>query len=578
MDHNSILQISFYFLVVFFIAKPLGFYIADVYDGKVSIINKTLYPFEKQIYGWCGIQENDPMDWKRYSIAFLTFSLTSILILYSIQRLQYFLPLNPQNLTNVNSDVAFNTAVSFVTNTNWQVYSGEVCLSYFTQMVGLAVQNFLSAAMGLSVLVAFVRGFTNSEDSNLGNFWVDTFRGSVYILLPLSIVLALCLVSQGVIQNFKAYPEVITLEDKIEDKSKQIKQVLPMGPVASQVAIKQLGTNGGGFFTANAAHPFENPTPLTNFLEMIAILLIPVALCYSFGIWVKDKRQGTALQTIMLIIFVPLLLFQIINELSSYPVSQLENTALLQTAGRIEGKETRIGALNSALWTVATTASANGSLNASLNNNSAVGRLIPLWLMDLGGAIFGGVGLGLANLLIIAIITVFIAGLMIGQTPEFLGKKIESFEMKMTSFAMLIMPLVVLLASAIAVLTEEGREIVSSKSNMGLTEILYTFSSLTNNNGSSFSNIHANTKFYNYFGSLCMLIGRYWITIAMLAMAGSLAKKKRLPKSVTTLKTDNALFIGITSIIILTIGALTFFSAFSLGPFVDVLKEWAENA
>ncbi len=567
MTIYDILQIVAYLALSLILVKPLGLYMACIYDNKPCYINTFLGPLERGIYRLCGIEALKQMNWKSYAMSMLLFNVVGILLLYAIQRGQYVLPLNPENFKGVNPDLAFNTALSFVTNTNWQAYSGESTLSYFTQMVGLTVQNFMSAATGMSILIAFIRGLRNHESTELGNFWVDITRGILYILLPLAIILSLLLVSQGVIQNFKPY-ETITLIQPLE----KIKtQTLPMGPAASQVAIKQLGSNGGGFFNANSAHPFENPSPLSNFLEMLAIILIPAALCYTFGVMIKNTRQGFALLIAMTLVMVPLSITDIIIEKHNNPFLMQKEHITFTSSGNMEGKETRFGAFNSALWASVTTATANGSVNASLDSFLPLGGLIPLWLIDLGEVIFGGVGSGLYQMLIFVILTVFVCGLMVGRTPEYLGKKIEIFEMKMASFAILIMPMVVLLCSAFAVITDMGKSSIMNPGMHGLTEILYAFSSMTNNNGSAFAGLNANTPFYNTLGGVAMLIGRYWIALPVLAIAGSLSRKKVVPLSAGTLTTDSPLFVLMLICIVLIIGALTFLPVFALGPIVEQL-------
>lgn len=572
------LQIILYLGIILALVKPLGWYMARVYQGKSCGIDYLFAPIEKFIYRVCYIDSKQTMNWKNYLIAMLLFNLLGIILVYAIQRLQFFLPLNPQSFPAVDPALAFNTAVSFVTNTNWQAYGGENTLSYLTQMLGLTVQNFLSAATGMSLMIALIRGLKNHETSDLGNFWVDTVRGTIYILLPLALIFAVVLISQGVIQNFKPYQNASLIQPiSYQTSDKQItnitEQVIPMGPVASQIAIKQLGTNGGGFFNTNSAHPFENPTPLSNLLEMLAILLIPAALCYTFGTMVNDKRQGWAILAAMFILFIPFMSTAIYAE-------QQGNTALtnigIQQSGNMEGKETRFGIVNSALWTAATTATSNGSVNSMHDSFTPLGGLIPLWLMHLGEVVFGGVGSGLYGMLMLVIITVFVAGLMVGRTPEYLGKKIEPYEMKMASVAVLIMPLIVLLFTALAVVLPVGTSSIANPGAHGFTEILYAFTSMANNNGSAFAGLNANTPFYNILGGIAMLIGRYWIAIPTLAIAGSLAKKKIIPSSVGTLETHTPLFIILLIGIILVFGALSFFPALALGPIVEHLMLWGQ--
>jgi K+-transporting ATPase ATPase A chain len=596
----SLFQISLYLLVLLAFVKPLGWYMAQVYQKKSCGLDRILGPIEHLIYRICGIRPELEMGWKSYLSAMLFFNLLGLLTVYTIQRFQAYLPLNPQGFPPVSAELAFNTAASFTTNTNWQAYVGENSLSYLTQMMALTVQNFLSAATGMSLLIALIRSLVKHEDSCLGNFWVDTTRGTLYILLPLALVLAIILTSQGVIQNYQPYQKINLIQPTsyqlflmdpsgnfIKDAQGKPKttlnrvteQVIPMGPVASQIAIKQLGSNGGGFFNANSAHPFENPTPFSNFLEMLAILLIPAALCYTFGLMVNHKRQGWALLLAMLIIFVPLCSMVVMVEqqgnplLTSLGISQLP-LANMSSGGNMEGKETRFGIVNSSLWTTAATATSNGSVNAMLDSFIPAAGLIPLLLMALGEVVFGGVGSGLSGILMLVIITVFVAGLMVGRTPEYLGKKIEPFEMKMASIAVLVMPLVVLVLTAIAVVNPMGTNSIANLGAHGFSEIFYAFTSMANNNGSAFAGLNANTPFYNILGGFAMLIGRYWIAIPTLAIAGSLVQKKVIPTSVGTLPTHTPLFITLLVGVILILGALIFFPALALGPIAEQFMLW----
>lgn len=605
MFENSLLNITVYLILLISLIKPLGIYIARVYEEKLGFLQQIMGPIERGIYRVCGISSTHEMNWKEYTQALLIFSLFGIVITYAIVRFQAFLPLNPQNFSAVSTDLAFNIAASFATNTDWQSYSGESTLSYSSQMLALTVQNFLSAAVGLSILVALIRGIKRHETTLLGNFWVDTVRGILYILLPLSILLAIALASEGVIQNFNTYQKAELIQpiqyqylkqQPILDSTGQplrdaqnnfnilntdviTQQLIPMGPVASQVAIKQLGSNGGGFFNTNSCHPFENPSPLSNFLEMLAILLIPMALCYTFGVMVKDTKQGLAVFLAMFFIFIPLVLASVWIENQPNPklLTNLINhkDAIVKPQGNMEGKEQRFGLLNSGIWAVATSASGNGANNSMLESFLPLGGLIPLWLIDLGEVIFGGVGSGLYRMLIFVIVSVFFSGLMVGRTPEYLGKKIEAFEIKMASLVILIMPLMVLSFTGIALVTHGGlASLNNTVNNAGphrFSEIIYTFSSLVNNNGSAFAGLNTNTVFYNTLGGIAMLVGRFWIAIPVLAIAGSLAQKKVIPVSSGTLPTDTPLFIGILIAVILMIGALTFFPAFSLGPIVEHL-------
>jgi K+-transporting ATPase ATPase A chain len=567
---------------------------ARVYMGQRSGLDRVLGPLERLIYRLCGIRAEEEMDWKTYAIAMLLFNLLGFLAVYALQRLQGALPLNPHGFGAVTPDSSFNTATSFATNTNWQGYSGEVTMSYLTQMLALTVQNFVSAATGMAVLVAFIRALARHTAQTIGNFWVDLTRSTLYILLPLSLVLALIQVSQGVVQTFSAYQTVPLLQatsyeepkldadgkplkdadDKPVTETKEVKeQVLPMGPAASQIAIKQLGTNGGGFFNVNSAHPFENATPLTNFLEMLSILLIAAALCYTFGVMVGDTRQGWAVLAAMTIVFVGALALCVWAEQTGNPrlaALGVDTTASsLQPGGNMEGKEVRFGIVNSAIWATATTSASNGSVNAMHDSFTPLGGFVPLFMIQLSEVIFGGVGSGLYGMLIYVIIAVFVAGLMVGRTPEYLGKKIESYEMKMASLAILVPPLLVLVCTALAVATEAGKAGPPNPGAHGFSEILYAFSSMGNNNGSAFAGISANTPFYNLVGGVAMLASRYWIAIPALAIAGSLAGKKLVPAGLGTLATHTPLFVVMLIGIVIIVGALTFIPALALGPIVE---------
>ncbi len=591
MSGNEILQLVIYLAVLFCLVKPLGSYIATIYEGRSNFMVRVLGPLERWTYKICHIRSEQEMNWKEYAISMLLFNLMGFIAVYLIQRLQGILPLNPQHFPAVNPDLAFNTATSFIANTNWQAYGGENTLSYFTQMAALTVQNFLSAATGISILMALIRGIRRCETTALGNFWVDIVRGILYLFLPLSILLSLLLVSQGVIQNFKPYQSVSLIQaeqyqdPQLDETGQQMKdakgdlifrtktlieQQIPMGPAASQVAIKQLGTNGGGFFNVNSAHPFENPTPLSNFFEMLAILLMPAALCYTYGVMVRKNRQGWAILVTMSIILIPLICTTFIAEKQTNPaIEKIAQDIILPDGGNMEGKETRFGILNSSIWATATTATGNGSVNAMLDSFLPVGGLIPLWLMDLAEVIFGGVGSGLYQMIIFILITVFVSGLMVGRTPEYMGKKIEAFEMKMAAVAIFVMPLTVLLCTAIAVLSSAGLSALANPGAHGFSEILYAFSSMTNNNGSAFAGLNSNISFYTTLGGFAILIGRYWIAIAILAIAGSLAGKKTIPASSGTLPTDSITFGFVLIGVILIMGALIFFPAFALGPIVE---------
>jgi len=576
MTLNGYLQLAFYLVVLIALAKPLGSYMARVYEGKSFGLDRVLGPFERLIYRVCGVRSDEEMNWKTYALAMLLFNFAGLLVVYALQRLQHLLPLNSQSFGAVTPDSAFNTAISFASNTNWQGYGGETTMSYSTQMLALTVQNFVSAAAGMATLVALIRGLARKSAQTIGNFWVNLVRSTLYILLPLAIVLALIQVSQGVIQNFSAYQNVPLLQPSVGSNGNAVtEQLLPMGPAASQVAIKQLGTNGGGFFNVNSAHPFENPTPLANFLELLAILLIPAALCYTFGKMVGDTRQGWAVLAAMTIIFVVLLALCVGAEQNGNPAfTKLgidQKASALQAGGNMEGKEVRFGIANSALWATATTATSNGSVNSMHDSYTPLGGLVPMWLMQLGEVIYGGVGSGLYGMLVFAIIAVFVAGLMVGRTPEYLGKKIEAYEMKMASLVILIPPIVVLGFTALAVVTDAGKATIYNPGVHGFSEVLYAFSSQGNNNGSAFAGLGANNPFYNLTGGLAMLFARYWLAIPTLAIAGSLARKKIVPTGPGTLPTHNALFIILLIGVVIIVGALTFIPALALGPIVEQL-------
>ena len=576
MTINGVLQIVIYLIVLILLAKPLGAYIARVYTGERTLLARIFGPVEQWIYRLAGISPEQEMSWKTYAVAMLLFNLLGLLAVYALQRAQHFLPLNPQGMASVTPDSSFNTAVSFATNTNWQAYGGETTMSYLTQMLGLTVQNFVSAATGMAILVAFIRGLARHSAQTLGSFWVDLTRSTLYILLPLSVILALALVSQGVVQNFSPYQAVELVQPTIDANGDPITtQALAMGPAASQVAIKQLGTNGGGFFNANSAHPFENPTPISNFLEMLSILLIPAALCYAFGKMVGDTRQGWALLAAMTVILVVFLFGAYAAEAAGNPrlaAMGADQTATgLNPGGNMEGKEVRFGQPNSALWATATTAASNGSVNSMHDSYTPLGGLVPLLMMHFGEVVFGGVGSGLYGMLAFVILAVFVAGLMVGRTPEYLGKKIEIYEMKMAALLILIMPLIVLGFTALTVLTGPGKAAVYNPGPHGFSEILYTFTSEGNNNGSAFAGLGANNPFYNLTGGIAMLISRYWLAIPTLALAGSLARKKKVPASAGTLPTHTPLFTGWLIGIVVIVAALNFIPALALGPVVEYL-------
>jgi potassium-transporting ATPase potassium-binding subunit len=596
MTANGFFQVALYVVVLTALTKPLGSYMARVYEGAPLALDRVFGPIERFCYRLAGVDPERGMTWRTYAVAMLIFNLIGVLAVFFLQRLQGVLPLNPQGLPAVSADSSFNTAVSFATNTNWQGYAGESTMSYLTQMVGLTVQNFVSAAAGMATLVALVRGFRQRQVDDLGNFWVDLVRGTLYILLPLSLVLALVLVSQGVIQNFDAYRSVPLLQPTTAatpvkdadgnplldaagqprtETSPVSEQTLPMGPAASQVAIKQLGTNGGGFFNVNSAHPYENPTPLADFLELLAILVIPGALCYTFGAMVGDTRQGWAVLAAMVVIFVAMLA---VCEWAEYagnprlsPIGIDQTASAVAPGGNMEGKELRFGIANSALWATATTAASNGSVNSMHDSFTPLGGLVPLFMIQLSEVVYGGVGSGLHGMLVFAIIAVFVAGLMVGRTPEYLGKKIEAYEMKMASVVILVPCLVVLVWTAIAVVTPAGLAGRANPGPHGFSEILYAFSSMGNNNGSAFAGLSANTPFYNLLGGVSMLIARYWLAIPTLAIAGSLARKKIVPPSPGTLPTHTPLFVAMLIGVIVIVGALTFIPALALGPIVEHL-------
>ncbi|HKA43090.1 MAG TPA: potassium-transporting ATPase subunit KdpA [Burkholderiales bacterium] len=594
MTSNLIIQCGVYLVVLLVLAKPLGEYFARVLNGERHFLSPVLGWLERLTYRASGVDPRREMRWTEYAVTVLLFNFFGFLAVYLLQRFQGMLPLNPAALGAVSPDSSWNTAVSFATNTNWQGYGGESTMSYLTQMLGLAVQNFVSAATGIAVLVALIRGFARRQTGTIGNFWADLTRSTLYILLPLSLILALALVSQGVVQTFGPYVKAQTVEhvdyeeakkgpddkpllDKdgkpIMEKKSTREQVLPLGPAASQIAIKQLGTNGGGFFNVNSAHPYENATPLANFLELLAILLIGAALCISFGRMVGDVRQGWAIIAAMTVIFVGLLVVAVVAEQAGNPIlgqaGADTQASALSSGGNMEGKETRFGIANSALWATATTSASNGSVNSMHDSFTPLGGMVPMWLMQLGEVIFGGVGSGLYGMIMMILVAVFVAGLMIGRTPEYLGKKVEAFEVKMASVAILLPPLVALVGTAIAVLVEPGRAGVANPGAHGYSEILYAFSSAGNNNGSAFAGLSANTPFYNTALGIAMLISRYWLIVPVLAIAGSFAAKKTVPAGPGTLPTHTPLFIVLIVGTVLLVGALTFVPALALGPVVE---------
>jgi K+-transporting ATPase ATPase A chain len=579
--------------------KPLGLYMAHLFERRPGWPGRAAAAAEDAFYRACGIDPTAEMGWQHYALGLLLVNTLGALAVYALQRWQLWLPLNPQKFPALTPDSAFNTAVSFVTNTNWQGYSGESAMSYLTQMAGLAVQNFLSAASGIVVAIALIRGLARHSCATIGNVWVDLTRAVLYLLLPLALLLALALVSQGVIQNLSPYREVTTLEpltwqqprtdgagNPLMDVAGQVvqqdvsshTQTLPMGPVASQESIKELGTNGGGFLNANSAHPYENPSALTNLLEMLALLVIPAALTYTFGRMVGDTRQGWAVLAAMALLFVPLLGMSLYSEQQGNPeLARLgvdQAAGATQSGGNMEGKETRFGIAASTLFASVTTATSCGAVNSMHDSYTPLGGLVPLFQMQLGEVVFGGAGTGLYSMLVFAIVGVFIAGLMIGRTPEYLGKKIEAFEMKMSSIAILVMPFIVLTGTAVAVSVEAGRAGVANPGVHGFSEILYAFSSAGNNNGSAFAGLSANTPFYNVALALTMWLGRFWPIVAVLAVAGSMAAKKRIPVSDGTMPTHGMTFVILLIGTVLLVGALTFVPALALGPIVEHLLLW----
>ena len=584
MSGMGVAQIVLYFAALTALAWPLGRFMARVYLGEPTLLSPVLGPVERLLYRLAGVNAEDEMGWKRYAVAVLIFNLLGALAVYALQRLQGFLPLNPQDFGAVSPDSSFNTAVSFATNTNWQGYGGESTMSYLTQMLGLNVQNFVSAATGMAVLVAFVRGLMRRQSTAIGNFWVDLTRSTLYILLPLALVVSVLLVSQGVVQNFRGAVEVPLLQstevvtpakDGQPEKRETVStQSLPQGPAASQIAIKQLGTNGGGFFNVNSAHPFENPTPFANFVEVISILLIPAGLCFTFGRLVNDPRQGWAIYAAMSAIFLTLTAGAMLAEQTPNP--RITALGVETSAGNLEGKETRFGVPSSVVWASATTSASNGSVNSMHDSYMPLAGMVPMWLMQLGEVVYGGVGSGLYGMLTFAIIAVFIAGLMVGRTPEYLGKKIQAYEMKMASLVILIPPMLVLVGTALAVVIEPGTSSMSNPGIHGFSQVLYAFSSAGNNNGSAFAGLSANTPFYNSALGVAMWLSRYWLVIPVLAIAGSLAAKKYVPPSSGTLPTHTPLFVGLLIGTVLLVGALTFVPALALGPVVEHLMLFAK--
>ncbi|NFS27674.1 potassium-transporting ATPase subunit KdpA [Clostridium botulinum] len=574
---NLVLQYGLYILILVVLAIPLGNYIGKIMNGEKVFLSKILTPCENFIYKILHIDKDEDMSWKKYSFSVLAFSIISLIVLFLLHIFQGFLPLNPEKVSGTSWDLAFNNAISFVTNTNWQGYSGESSLSYFTQMMGLTVQNFVSAAVGISVLFALIRGFIRVKQKGIGNFWIDITRTVLYILIPLSIVVSLALVSQGVVQNFKQYETVSLLEPiTLEDGTLVTEEVVPLGPAASQIAIKQLGTNGGGFMGTNSAHPIENPTILSNLFEMISLLLIPVALCFTFGRNIKDRRQGIAIFVAMGIMLVVAMAIVGVNEQIGTPQmalnGQVDLSTINQAGGNMEGKEARFGIATSSTWATFTTAASNGSVNSMHDSYTPIGGMIPMLLMQLGEVVFGGGGCGLYGMIGFAILAVFMAGLMVGRTPEYLGKKIEPFEMKMAVLVCLATPIAILIGSGIASILPETVNSLNNSGAHGFSEVLYAYTSAGGNNGSAFAGFAANTPFINISIGLSMIFARFVPMMGTLAIAGSMVKKKKVAESVGTLPTHNAMFIGLLIFVVLLIGALSFFPALALGPIAEFFQ------
>jgi potassium-transporting ATPase potassium-binding subunit len=567
MIANAIIQVGIFCALVTAISVPLGLYMARVFAGEPTMLDPVLKPIERTIYRVCGIHPEAEETWVEYAVSMLLFSMVGMLVLYAMERLQYYLPLNPQQFGAVAPDLAFNTAASFTTNTNWQAYGGESTMSYFTQMAGLAFHNFVSAAAGIAVAIAVIRGFVRRSAQTIGNFWFDMTRATLWVLLPISVIGALVLVWQGVPQNFSPYTHVKTVEGA--------DQVIAQGPVASQEVIKELGTNGGGFFNANSAHPFENPTPLSNLLEMLAIFAIAAGLTHTFGKMAGDRRQGWALFGAMGMLFLVGTTCAIKAEQSGNPqfaaMGINQTASATQSGGNMEGKEVRFGIVNSALWATITTDTSCGAVNAMHDSFTPLGGLIPLLNIQIGEIIFGGVGSGLYGMLVMAVLAVFIAGLMVGRTPEYLGKKIEGREMKLAMLFILIFPTVILLPAGVAIVTKAGLAGISNPGPHGFSQVLYAYSEASANNGSAFGGLNANTPFYNVTLGIVMLFGRFMMKVPVLALAGSLAAKRAVPASAGTFPTNGAIFVILLVAVILIVAALTFFPADALGPIVEHL-------
>lgn len=551
----DLLQFVLFLGILTTLAYFLGNYFFKVISGERNLLSPIFKTPEKIIYKILRVDINEKMDWKTYVFSVIAFSFFSLIFVLVIQLIQLLLPLNPQNLSNVEFYLALNTAISFITNTNWQAYSGETTLSYFSEMVALTVQNFVSAAAGISVLLALARAISSRKEKTIGNFWVDLTRSTLYLLLPLSVILSLILISQGVVQTFSPYSTITTLEGA--------QQTIPLGPAASQIAIKQLGTNGGGFFGVNSAFPFENSTPLSNFLQVLSILLLPASLVFTYGKILGNKKHAWTIYAVMMFVFISGVAISYWSEVSS--------SSSFQTTQMMEGKETRFGVFNSVLWSVATTAASNGSVNSMHSSLSPISGLVSILNIQLGEIIFGGVGSGMYGMFLFILLTVFISGLMVGRTPEYCGKKIEAYEIKWAIVGILIPSVIILFFTAIGVTTEKGLSSILNKGPHGFTEILYAFSSGAGNNGSAFAGLNANTVFYNVLIGIAMLLGRFGVIIPVLAIAGNLVKKNIAPETSGTLRTDNILFAFLLLSIILVVGALTFFPALSIGPIIEQL-------
>jgi K+-transporting ATPase ATPase A chain len=556
----TVLQNVVYVVLLVGLGIPLGKYMYKVMKGEKVFLSKILGPAEKTIYKVMGINEHEEMDAKKYAISAIAFSIFGFIIVFTLHLLQGVLPLNPEGIPGTSVDLAFNTTASFVTNTNWQAYSGQSSLSYLTQMIGLNVQNFVSAATGIAVLFALIKGFTRKEIKTIGNFWSDLVKSTLYILIPLALVVSLILVSQGVVQTFSEYKDVASLETGET-------LTIPLGPAASQIAIKQLGTNGGGFFGVNSAFPLENPTPLSNMVQVLSILLIPAGLCFTFGFAVKDSKQGKAIFKAMLIIFIACLVAITASEIMGAP--KFDGVAV---SGSMEGKEVRYGIGGSSLWAAATTSASNGSVNSMHDSYTPLGGMATMFLMQLGEVVFGGVGCGLYGMIAFAILTVFIAGLMVGRTPEYLGKKIEPFDMKMVCIVILTPPLLMLLGTALTVMLPNVNQWLTNSGAHGFSEVLYAFTSMAGNNGSAFAGFNANTPYTNIVGGLTMLIARFVPMIAVIYLSGNLASKKSIPQSDGTLETSNRMFIGLLIGVVIIVGALSFLPALALGPIAEFAK------